>query len=145
MSTPIVNSPTLPTSHNVVSNLTDFSNAMTLDLTDEEIKLFGELTLKIRARYIERWRLMNFDSIDHAIDELEKFRDELSTTLAERMGLLVTVDGSPILAGEPPIIEVIGKIDGTQFATYGMDHEKKETEVKLATERNEAYLGQKGK
>lgn len=137
----IPNSPT----DNVVTNLTDFSNAMTLDLTDAEIKQFIELTLKIRSKYIERWSLLDFNNIDHASAELEKFRDELATTLAERMGLLVTVDGAPVLFGESPIIEVIGKIEGTEFAQYGLDHERKSDEVRKATDRSEDWLGQKGK
>lgn len=139
-----VNSPTLPTT-STVSNVTDFSNAMTLDLNDDEIKIAGELILSIRAKYVGRWRYMSFDSVDHAVSELEKMRDELSTTLAEKLGLLVSVDGSPILDGQPPVIEIIGKIEGTQFANFGMDHEKKAWEVKKATDRGEDYLGQKGK
>lgn len=138
------NSPTLPT-NDIVTTAKDFSDAMTLDLNDDEIKTAMELVVQIRRRYVDRWQFMSFDSIDHAIDELEKMRDEISTTLAERLGLLVTVDGSPILNGEAPIIEFIGKIEGTQFAKHGMDHEKKAWEVQKANERGEDWLGQKGK
>ncbi len=132
-------------SPDVVSTMTDFSNAMTLDLNDDEIKTAGELILTIRARYVDKWQFMSFDSFDHAAIELEHYRDEITTTLAERLGILATVDTAPVLDGEAPIIEIIGKIEGTSFAKYGMDHEKKKWEVELATERGEDYLGQKGK
>lgn len=128
----------------VVTNLTDFSNAMTLDLNDDEIKIAGELVLSIRKRYVDKWRFMSFTSFDQAANQLEMYRDEISTTLAERLGVLVTVDTAPVLDGEPPIVEFIGKIEGTQFATHGMDHEKKTHEVRKANSRGEDYYGQKG-
>jgi hypothetical protein len=83
----------------IVTNPKDFSDAMTLDLTDEEIKEAMAIVVKVRARYIDKWQFMSFDSVDHAVDELDKFRDEISTVMAEKLGLLVTVDGSPILTG----------------------------------------------
>lgn len=129
----------------VVSTMTDFSNAMTLDLNDDEIKIAGELILSIRARYVDKWRFMSFSSFEQAASELEHYRDEITTTLAERLGILATVDTAPVLDGESPLVEIIGKIEGTSFAKFGMDHEKKEFEVKRATERGEDYLGQKGK
>ncbi len=130
---------------NVVSSMKDFSNALTLDLNDDEIKLAGELILSIRARYVDRWQFMSFNSFEQAASELEHYRDEITTTLAERLQILATVDTAPVLDGEAPLVEIIGRIEGSSFAKYGLDHEKKSWEVRKATERGEAYLGQKGK
>ncbi len=62
----------------------------------------------------------------------------------EAVDCLVRIDATPVFEGNPPLVEWLGKIEGTSLANYGQDHEKKQWEVQKATERNEDYLGQKG-
>lgn len=145
MSNNIPTSPTLPTDEaQVVRSAKDFSGALTLDMTDAEIKKAFEIIASLKEKYQGRWRTMYFDSMEKVANELETFGDEVKTRLAEGVNVLATVDGSPVLAGEPPVIEIIGRIAGDSFEKHGMDHEKKQWEVQRASERDEDYYGQKG-
>lgn len=128
----------------IVTTAKQFSDVLTLDLTDEEIGQAFETIVSLKRKYQQKWHAMDFSRMERIADELEIFRDEVTTTLAERHSILATVDGTPVMAGEPPVIEIMGRIPGTAFDQYGMDHEKKEWEVKQATNRGEDYLGQKG-
>jgi len=129
----------------IVRSAKQFSDVLTLDLTDEEIGRAFEIIVVLKRKYEQKWRFADLSRLERIADELEIFRDEVSYTLAEECGILATVDGTPIFNGEPPIIELMGRIPGTNFDKYGADHEKKEWEVKQATQRGEDYLGQKGK
>jgi hypothetical protein len=142
-----VTSPELATNSDIVKDAKHFSGAMTLDLTDEEIKVAWNLVLNIRRRWMETFRRKFNDSstftMDEAMKAIEEFEDEVKTTLAEKLDILCTVNTVPLLEGKPMQIEWIGKMPGSSVHTYGMDHEKKEWEVKRAAERGEDYLGQK--
>lgn len=117
----------------IVTTARDFSQGLTLELTDDEIQKAFAVIVSINNKYKTR---------PNNVDTLEELRDEVTTRMAN-IGVLVSVDPTPCFYGEAPIIDIIGKVDGDAIHTYGMDHEKKEWEVKRATERGEDFLGQK--
>lgn len=104
------------------------------DLTDSEITEVFKIVALIRDKYAGK---------ANTPENLEKLRDETLTRLMEK-GVLATLDPAPCFYGEPPIIEIIGKIkEDAVFHKEGFDHEKKMYEVRKATERGEDWLGQK--
>jgi hypothetical protein len=149
MSNAPVTSPELATNSGLIKDAKSFSGAMTLDLTDEEIANAWKIVIDIRRKWMRVFRSKYNDSstytLDQALKSIEEFEDELKTTLAERCGILASVNTVPLLEGKPMEIEWIGKMPGSGLDTIGMDHEKKEYEVKKATARGEDFLGQKGK
>jgi hypothetical protein len=106
------------------------------DLTDIEVKEVGKLIGKIQIKY---------GKMHNTPDNLDKLRDEVVTRLAEELNILATVDPTPCFHGEPPIVEILGKVSGDSFHQYGFDHERKYWEVQQANKKGEAYLGQKEK
>jgi hypothetical protein len=140
-------SPTLDANDGVIHSAKEFSGALTLDLNDDEIAVAMRELMSLKHKWEDKFRRKFNDphnfSLDEALKKLAEFEDEVKTTLAERLGVLCTVDTTPILLGEPLAVEWIGKLPGSSLDTYGFDHEKKEWEVKRANARNEDYLGQK--
>lgn len=129
----------------IVNSSKAFSNALTLDLTDEEIGNAYRLITQIKTKHSLRWQQKYpFDKYqeDQIHSMLAEFEDELKTTLAERCNILASVDTVPLLNGEPPVIEIIGKLPGDSIYTDGLDHEKKRWEVQR-TRSDEAYRGEK--
>ena len=127
-----------------MSTAKEFSGAMTLELTDDEIKKALKLTLGIVHKHQDIWRRkFPFDSIEQIADLLEALEKELSYTMATELDVLVRVDGTPVFVGGSPVIEWIGKLDTSSLAKYGQDHEKKTWEVQKADARGEDFLGQK--
>jgi hypothetical protein len=57
------------------------------------------------------------------------------------MDLIATVDASPVFSGEPPVVDIVGALDSHYSAKFGMDHERKEWEVKRAAQQGTAFLG----
>ena len=143
---PISTSPTLATSEGLMNSARDFSGTLTLDLTDDQIQAGWRVIQRIRKKHMDKFRRKFNDSstftLDEAMNAVEEFEDELKTTLAEQVGLLASVNTVPLLEGLPLEIEYLGVIEGHDLGKYGMDHEKKEYEVKKATERGEAFLGE---
>lgn len=118
----------------LVKTQKEFSDGLTMDLTDEEISKSMRIVVEIQNKWADR---------PNTVNNLEALRDEVLTRLANDCGVLATLDPAPALYGEPPVLEFIGKVAGDSSHQYGMDHEKKMYEVRKATERGEAYLGQK--
>jgi hypothetical protein len=117
---------------------------MTLDLTDDEIKLALEVTVSTVRKHQDIWkRKYPFDNIEQVADLLHEFEKELSHRMMEAVDCLVRVDGTQVFEGQAPVVEWLGKVGGTNLAKYGQDHEKKQWEVQKASERGEDYLGQK--
>jgi hypothetical protein len=144
MSDPYVTSPNLPTDRDVVSTAKEFSGAMTLDLSDDEIKRAMEITKEVHSKHREIWiRKLPFDHIEQIADYLEEFEKELSYRMMTELEVLVRVDGTPCFQGSGPIIDWMGKLDTSSLAKYGQDHERKTYEVQKAKDRGEDYLGQK--
>lgn len=140
-----IDSPTLPTNDGIVRTAKEFSDGLTLDLTDDEITKALRITLPIKAKYQEmfrsRLRHNNF-TVEEAMRLVDQFEDELVYELATQMDLIATVDVSPVFNdGSPPVIEFVGALGSHSSAKYGLDHEKKEWEVKQAKERKQDFLG----
>lgn len=137
----------------IVTSDKHFSDMLTLDLTDEEIKQAFALITKIknkwRNRFIYKFNDMSqYTSASHAAEAaakmVDEFEHELHETLAEKLDLMVVVDMSPVFdRGEGPIVELVGALPSHSSAKYGMDHERKQREVREAVSRGEDYLGQK--
>lgn len=141
---PFVTSPNLPTGNDVVSTAKDFSGAMTLELTDDEIKQAYIITSTTVSKHQEIWRRkFPFDSLEQIADLLEELEKELSYNMMMELDVLVRVDGVPVFEGGAPVIEWLGKVEGSNLDKYGQDHEKKTWEVQKAKERGEDFLGQK--
>ena len=110
----------------------DFAHSAS-DLTDAEISRFFKVVEEVRVKYAGR---------KNSVENLESLRDETLTRLMD-IGILATMDPSPCFYGEPPVIEVVGKVQGDSLHKHGFDHEQKGWEVNKANERNEQWLGQK--
>jgi len=143
------NSPHLPVDDGIVHSAKHFSDVLTQELNDDEIKRAFELIMKITEKWHQRFqmkfRVGAIFNPETALEELEKFEDELKYELATKMDIYATVDATPIFEGEPPIVELAGALPSHKIAKYGFDHEKKVWEVQHATARDEDYYGQKGK
>jgi hypothetical protein len=148
MSINVPTSPEIPTGSDNITSASAFSGAMTLDLTDEQIKKSFELITRIKRKHTEVFRRKFNDpssfTMDSVLKYVDDFEDEIKTELAERVGVLVSVNTVPLLEGRPLEIEWLGVIGGADLEKYGQDHEKKSFEVKKATARGENYLGEKG-
>jgi hypothetical protein len=129
-------SPTQKVNDGIVRTPKEFSGGLTLELNDYEIQRAFMIVADVSERYKRR-------VATHST--LEAMRDELLTRLAEEVNVVATFDPAPILNGEPPVIEFIGKVSGDPIHQYGMDHEQKEWEVKRAQQRGEDWYGQKGR
>lgn len=103
------------------------------DLTDYEVKQVGEIVGALVMKYGKR---------ANSADNLEALRDEALTKFAD-IGILATFDPTPCFYGEPPTVEIIGKVEGDDIHKYGFDHELKKFEVQAANKRGEDYYGQK--
>lgn len=114
------------------TNAKDFSDAMTLDLTDEEIKKAFAIVWTLGKKYAPK---------AFTVENLSAFEDEAKYKLATEVGILATVNPYD----NPVSIEFLGRVRSDPSHKFGFDHEKKEWEVKKSVERKEDYHGQKGK
>jgi hypothetical protein len=140
MTTPT--SPNLPT-NDLISTKKEYSDLLTQDMTDDEISKSFNIMLPIIKKWQERFvrRANSYSSVEAAMEDLEKFEDELKYELATRLKIYVTVDCLPVLEGKPPVIVVQGPLEDHLIHKYGFDHSKKEFEVQRAYNRGEDYLG----
>jgi len=106
------------------------------DLSDIEVGEVGKIIGSLQRKYAQR---------PNTPEVLDQLRDEVVTKLAEQLGILATLDPTPCFHGEPPIVEIVGKVSGHSFHKDGFDHERKYWEVQQANKKGEAYLGQKEK
>lgn len=118
----------------LVTNAKDFSGALTMDLTDDEIAQSFKIIVELQQKYAAH---------PNTHENLESLRDEALSRLAD-VGVLATLDPAPCLYGDPPILEFIGKVSTDAYHKHGLDYEKKMYEVRKATERGEVFLGEKG-
>lgn len=115
-----------------VGNAKEFAH-YSMELTDEEVTQALQIIVNIQHKYATR---------QNTAGNLEQLRDEALTRLAE-IGILATLDPAPCFYGDPPELEIIGKIKSDPLHTEGFDHEKKQYEVRKAVDRGEEWLGQK--
>ncbi len=139
-----VDSPDLPVHEGIVRTPKQFSEGLTLDLTDDEIKralqIIIPLSHRYRSKFASKLRHTNF-TVEQAMKLVDEMEDELVTRLAESMSLIATVDASPVFEGQPPIIDLVGALPDHYSAKHGFDHEKKGFEVKRAKDLNQDFLG----
>jgi hypothetical protein len=133
-----VTSPTLA-DNDIVGNPKELSDALTLELTDHEISRMMEIFGSTWKKYIGR----TFDTVEQGMQIVTEAEKEITDRMANELEVLCTIDVSPMLMMQPPILEIHGKLPTSSFAEHGFDHEKKEYEVKEATVRGEDWLGQK--
>ena len=115
-----------------VTSMKDFALKAT-DLQDHEVKKMGEIVGEVVLKWGRK---------ANTPENLEACRDELLYRAAE-IGILCEFDPTPAFYGEPPILDIIGKIATDPIHQYGFDHEKKRHEVLEAKKRGEDYRGQK--
>jgi FKBP-type peptidyl-prolyl cis-trans isomerase (trigger factor) len=126
-------SPNLPTSGDIVHTDKEFSDALTLELTDEEIQKAFAIVAEVSFKYQYK---------EASVKNLEALEDEIKTRLTS-IGILASVNPMSLLDGDPVTVDFIGKVKNDPFHTYGLDHEKKKFEVEKANTRGEDYLGQR--
>jgi hypothetical protein len=103
------------------------------ELQDTEARFVAQVIVRMSEKFSNRVA---------TVRNLEALRTETLELLAKG-GILASVDVAPVLSGEPPIVEIVGHMSGTESAEYGMDHERKRSEVKKAHARGEFFLGEK--
>lgn len=144
-----VTSPKLPVDDGIVSSAKEFSDVLTQELTDDEIKSAFELTVRIthkwHEKFVSRFGPHSLFTPEEALEALDEFEEELKYELATKLHVFATVDATPIFEGQPPVVEFSGALPSHAIAKHGFDHEKKTWEVQHATDRDEDYYGQKGK
>lgn len=140
-------SPTLPTDDGIVRSAKEFSDVLTQELTDDEIKAAFEMTVRIsnkwHRKFVSRFGPHSMFTPEEALEALDAFEEELKYELATRLHVFATVDATPVFEGEPPIVEFAGALPSHSVAKHGFDHERKTHDVQLATSKGEAYLGEK--
>lgn len=145
----IVTSPQLPVDDGIVTSAKQFSDALTQELTDDEIKRAFELIVRISKKWHEKFASKfgphSLFTPEEALESLDEFEEELKYELATKLHVYATVDATPVFEGKPPIVELAGALPSHNIAKYGFDHERKSAEVQKATARGEAYYEQKGK
>lgn len=129
-----VTSPDLDTEGSqAVSTFKDFSGALTLDLTDDEIARAAAIVISVSRKYSTRTATR---------ENLAAAGDEMVYRLADEADILAKFDPVPLAQGEPPRIEFIGKVSGDSTHKYGLDHEKKAWEVQHANDKGESFYGE---
>lgn len=143
-----VTSPELPVDSGIVKTRKQFSDALTQDLSDEEISKALQLMLPIKEKWEERFRAKATSplfGVEEAMELVDQFEEELKYELATKLHVYATVDVTPLFEGQPMVIEFQGALPSHDIAKYGFDHERKTDNVQKATAQGEAYLGEKGK
>lgn len=112
------------------------------DLQDHEIKTVASIWSELNHEWAHK------PNTRANLQELAKVADEKF----KRAGFVVNVQWENTLIIDPntmeamPIVlEVVGRVPDSQNPYHFLDHELKRHEVLRSKERNEAYLGQKGK
>jgi hypothetical protein len=143
-------SDTAPSNDQPVKSLKEFSDTLTLDLTDAEIKQVFEICYKSIQQWQEVFNAkldphsaVSANSVEEAMQLVDRWEGELQEQLAE-VNILGSVDVMPVLEGTGyPTIVIEGALPEHYSAKYGFDHEQKKFEVKLAKSRGETFLGAK--
>jgi hypothetical protein len=142
-----VTSPNLSVKDGIVKSSVEFSNALTLDLTDEQISLAWRTLIPIinkwREKFVSRFALDARFDVDRAMELVDQMEEEIKYRLMETCQLIVSVDVTPLLEGQGIVISFDGVLPSHEVLKYGFDHERKGYEVVKAKERGEAFLGQK--
>lgn len=103
------------------------------ELHDDEVIKVAQIVNAARNKYRGR---------PNTPQNLEMLRDEMLTRFAE-IGVLAEFDPTPCFYGEPPVVEIKGRVAGHDSFKHGFDHEKKGWEVNTAKQRGEHFRGEK--
>lgn len=103
------------------------------ELLDSESQMAGRVVREAQIKWAGK---------PNTVENLEELRQEILHALMD-IGIVAEFDPTPCFYGQPPIVEIRGKVKDDPQHKYGFDHEKKRWEVQRAIERNEEYLGQK--
>lgn len=103
------------------------------ELLDTESQMVGRIVGEAQLKWSNK---------PNSVDNLQELRQELLHALMD-IGIVAEFDPTPCFYGEPPILEIRGKVKDDPIHKYGFDHEQKRWEVQRAIERNEEWLGQK--
>jgi hypothetical protein len=122
----------LSTSDGIIRSGKQFAEEA-IDFTDKEVKEAGQVVALLVQKYSNR---------SNTAKNLEALRDEALTRLAE-IGILAEFDPTPCFYGKPPVLEFTGHVKDHAIYKYGLDHERKRSEVIESKKRNEDYRGQK--
>lgn len=133
-----------------VRSLKEFSDSLTLDLTDREIKQAFEIIYHSIQKWQQIFRskldphsAVSVNGLEEAMNLVDRWENEIREQLAE-INIVASVDVLPVLEGTGhPTIVIEGATQDHYSAKYGFDHEQKEHEVKAAKERREVFLGAK--
>ncbi len=98
------------------------------DMYDEDIKKLGVMWNRLMQEFARKRN-------DHfAVSELVK----RATDEAFNIGYVVRVHTTECLLGiGPATIEVVGRVEGHEVNKHGLDHDKKQYEIRKAVDRNE--------
>lgn len=139
-----VDSPEMKVDEGKVWTPKQFSDGLTMELTDDEIKqsyaIIVDVSRKWRRTFASKLRHGNF-TVEQAMKLVDQMEDELVTRLAEDLDIIATVDAAPVFEGQPPVIELVGALPSHSSAKFGLDHEKKSWEVKRAKDLGQDFLG----
>lgn len=126
--------PALPgdTKSTVVSSVKEFSDVSMMELTDSEVQAALKTILAIQEKYQYRYATKA---------NLDAMSDEITTKMYEQ-GILVSFDPTPLLKGDAPHLEILGKVD-KGFQEHGFDHEREQWEVQRANERSQDVYKEK--
>ena len=105
------------------------------DLYDYEIMKVGKIAKEISAEFSTKTN-NQFNLAEMAKKAEDRFM---------AAGFKVHVDLAPVLFQEPPIIEILSRVDTTEEAKQEFDHERKRWEVLGSKDRGELYRGEKEK
>jgi hypothetical protein len=103
-----------------------------MELMDSEVTAAFEIVESARRKYA---------GMPNTEKNLQRLSDEIVTRLSD-IGILATLDPTPVVFGDPPVLEIIGKIGDVGFQ-QATDYEKKSWEVRKAHNRQEYFLGER--
>jgi hypothetical protein len=137
-------SPEVPTD-DLIKSKKEYADLLTQDMTDDEITKSFNIMIPIIKKWQERFirRAESYPTVEAAMEDVNRFEDELKYELATKLKIYATVDVLPLLEGKPPVIVVQGPLEDHIIHKYGFDHERKTYEVTHAARNDEAYLGEK--
>lgn len=141
--------PAVPESGGFVRSVKEFSDSLTLDLTDDEIAQAFKILMSVITRWQNIFRakidpstLTSYKDVEDIMKDVDQFESEVKERLAESLSILASVDVMPVIEGTGyPTIVLEGALPSHYSASYGTDHEKKSYQVRKAKERNEVFLG----
>lgn len=127
---------------------TEFAH-IAYNLLDHEADRVGEIARKYQLRWIRESAGILSDprlgtkTWEKLVEAAERIGQDVKEELADKLNLVAAWDSTPIYWGQPPLLEIMDKVEGDDIHRYGFDHEQKGHEVLKARDRGEDFLGQR--